>query len=268
VTLPAQTPAGSVKFENVGSPLRGSARAIALTANLTGVKYTAAEGCLGGPGTFEDGVYTGESQTLKAFSGSNEVGFYIANSQVEQPPLFNSSSFPYTLEATNTAPLVEANWGSTRSMSCTSLTGTTKPTTWTGELKLSATWSGCKLLGFQTVSVAMNSCRLAAHLQQWSGITAATGTLGISCEKAGDSVVFTYNGCQSSWPAQEGEPVRFEVVGSGAEQHIVVSEPTARNMTYTLSSCGSGTYHDGAILGGWNFVGKNGSGMSQAVWLE
>jgi hypothetical protein len=269
VSLPAQTPAGNVVLENGGSPPHGAARTVSLAINLTGVKYTVGSSCPNGSGSFEDGTYTGTSQPLKASNGTNQVGFYVANSQIEQPPVFSSSAFPYTVEATNTGPLVVGNWGSTTILKCTSLTGTAKPTTWTSDYNLAATWKGCSAPGVPSATVAMNSCTLQTHLSKWSGTTAATGTLGISCEKAGDAMVFSYNGgCKSSWPAQAGEPVKFEVVGSGSEQHITVSEPSAYNMTYTLSGCQSGTYNNGAILGSWNLVGKSGSGLAQAIWLE
>lgn len=251
IKIPAQNGLGSVAYSNSGS---SRSRAITATLNLTGLRYIySGKGCPGGSGTFENGTYSGSA----VFSGVNEaakhaVGVYLANEQVEDPPLFESETYP---------AIVEGTQQSETGLSINVLNTICNSFLTSGELEGPAgelTQSVRKWECGHTSPIKMNGCYFTFH-PLFGEVPFASGTLGIACSKIGAAITFTaWGACPVQIPAQSNlTGLSFENTGTGASRavHVGVAVSGLEYIEAAPSCISPGTHKNGALTGSWNLKG-------------
>lgn len=260
LTIPAQSGLGGVSFTNSG---KGRARTIVSIANLTGLKYTFAKGCAEKVvGTFEGGTL--ESGTT--ISGTNEkgtygLGVYIANEQIEEPPLFKAEKYLATVQGVAASAKFGLKFAS---FFC----GTSS--LWAGLPAASSKMSGAPLFtgcstGGTSFAVENNGCEFSLGLS--GGGPPNSAGMGLSCP--GKPLTLTSALCTIKIGSQEW-PGSVEFTNTGTGKSRGVKWHTAiTTMKYEQSSCfgGNGSFSNGQLEADWQLSGANAEG-EDGLWIE
>jgi hypothetical protein len=263
VKIPAQSALGSVAFANSGS---SRSRAITVTLNVTGLKYTESSKCPKGGGTHENGTYTGSS----VVKGINEkaghaVGVYLANEQVADPLLLEGESYPLIVRGEQQgSPKFGIQWDTFEcfGQSKNEISGSMS------EFSQNVELYECN------AALNMHSCYFTLHPTTGES-PLATGSMGIACKEEGAAITFTvFGSCEVKFPTQSGlNSVYFENTGKGTSRGIHL-EMKVSALKYTeSSSCPHpGTHENGTLSGSWNLKGFESilgiEGSQEGIWIE
>jgi hypothetical protein len=216
------------EFQNVGS---GATATVTITAAATGLKYT--DNC-GGSG--ENATYNG-SWTLRGFSsGGTQVNVHLQppvlfvsgkeSADPAQQPKFDSDFFPIGIKGTGTSPFTLTTAPGKTAECSTSSYSTPGIFVPVSSKSFTASYSGCKAFGFANATVKMNSCSIVHQLAN-SG-PPYTGSVSLSCEKAGDAMqisptIFGSPVCTVSLAPQTLAAATYENVGSGSTRRVIAT---------------------------------------------
>jgi hypothetical protein len=133
------------------------------------------------------------SWNLRAFAGSKQIGISVGEGVWFNgvTSLFQAEEYPTNVTGGQDPASVHVlTFPSGFTMKCSSVTFSSQLVHAASALSTNAAYSGCtsNLLGIiQTDTVKMNSCSYVLSAGKWP----AAGTLGVSCEEAGDGIEIT-----------------------------------------------------------------------------
>jgi hypothetical protein len=266
IKIPAQTNMAQVQYGNVGT---GNSRTITASISGTAVKYSKTltyEGsvCSKGTGSFENGILT-ESLSLSASKLQTQVGLYLANAQVEDPPYVKGETYPLVLTGSSKAT-ISTNLGV---VSCESISLLTQQEGPGRNLDFFPEAKNCPY-GFGTMVLEPHGCSLVAHVS--SGAGPYSGLLGVGCAEPSQALTFVGGGCTLEFPPQIGEVATFENAGSGSGRTIQMTSSGSGGLRYISSCNGGAEYTNGVISGSWKLTGYSLTGgfvgPAEGVWIE
>lgn len=255
VKLPAQKGLGAVSLENTGT---GSSRSINLSLNVTGLTYIETGPSCASNGTFANGTFTGAANLSGYFAEeARQSGIYLANSQVQDPPLFTGESLNVQVAGAQTQQVVfSTNLGSFK---CTTFTASGKITAPAPTLRLAPQIGGCKVLGLNA-SVEANGCYLSLRTN-----TKVAGTLSVGCASQSSAISIAAPGCNIQIPIQShSNGLGLENTGSGSNRGVLASYGiSAMKYTESGSFCPTpGTHTNGSLYSAMQLMGEG-----QGLWV-
>lgn len=177
-------------YENTGA---GKTRAVKVTTQMEGLKYTQANGSCEN-GTFENGSWSG-SWTIKGSNGlwlekgatneQTQSGINVGGS----PPKFISASYPRTIVGQKIKGASQKLGFPYGSLECTTMKFNSSISGATAQLEVAPEYSGCTWVGI-VASVNMNGCSYSFNLEAVGPPYA--GNLGIACP-AGKTIEIVAN---------------------------------------------------------------------------
>jgi hypothetical protein len=261
LTIPAQSSLGTVEFSNTG---KGRARAIVASFNLSGLKGTYGSGCYSQTiGTFENGTLK-ETSTLK---GSNDketyaLGVYLANEQIDEPPLLRAETYPVTMKGEAKSPSFSFNLGK---FECTASNLWGWSGAATAQMPVTPEFTGCNLAG-TTFVVQNNGCEFALTLA--AGGPPNIGGMKLTCP--GTPMTFLWGACvirvgSQEWPGS----VEIKNTGTGKARGVEW-HASLTGVKYEQSSCPSsnGSFTNGQLNAVWQLTGFGEGKQQQGLWVE
>jgi hypothetical protein len=177
---------------------------------------------------------------------------------------FRAEEYPTTVTGTQTVAQKFTTWEKGPTWTCSNVTTVGTISAASTTLSLAPTFTGCAFAG-QAASVKMNTCKYVYKNSSEQMVN--TGTIDISCSKAGDEIEVVASICTLKIPAQaarssvqySGGPVQEGPGGEGYKRKIGINL-NATGFTYSLSGfvCGkTGTFEGGVLTGSHQLLGKN-----------
>jgi hypothetical protein len=259
--IPAQSGLAA-SLANDDSSIKSRNRKVTVSLNATGVKY---EGnCFSDVGLHSDGTLTGTS-VIKGYNtpAAHAVGVYLANEQVNSPPLFSNEGVGGTIVSEPVTTMhIQVN-GQTASCTNFALSGG-MPAFGDEKLDLNVSaWSGCYYGG--EFAVNPNGCSMRLRATTGEG-TSIWGVLDVNCP-AGKAFTFTSLGCSYSIPAQTNRSqMNYANAGAGASRTVTATFGVS-GLKYTKNCGSTSTFEDGSLTGAVKLKGVLAGGASTGLWI-
>jgi hypothetical protein len=257
---------GTVEYKN---SKEGGVEVITAIAKLTGITFTReGAGCAaGGPGTFNNGTYSGEWK-VKGSAGGLPSSISV---QYSVSTAFAAEEAPVTISGVQSSVTsnkrIIAGFGlkcESFTLNGTSASASTSTLTLTPGFK-KCTWGGSSIADG---AVSAGGCSYVLHLNEKFDI------VGASC--AANPITITIPECVTTIGPQSGlmssGSNTYTNNGSAKSRTVSVSGNPVQNLTYTAvgAKCfKQGTFSDGSIQNIASLLsGTNSKAQSQGLWVE